>query len=122
MTEPRPTTLNLLVLRVADLERAGQFYAGLGLHFEKHAHGQGPEHFAAVIGGLVLELYPADADNPVSPSTRLGFQVAEIDETAARLAAIPGARLVLAPKPSEWGRRAVLADPDGHRVELVALE
>jgi hypothetical protein len=27
--------------------------------------------------------------------------------------------IVLAPKDSEWGRRAVVVDLDGHRVELI---
>ena len=32
-----------------------------------------------------------------------------------------GAKVVFAPKSSPWGRRAVVEDPDGHRVELTDL-
>jgi hypothetical protein len=30
-----------------------------------------------------------------------------------------GEKVVSPPQETEWGRRAVIADPDGHRVELV---
>ncbi len=72
MTTPR---LNLLMLRVAELERAANFYRLLGLQFMKHAHGSGPEHYASEIPGLVFELYLATTEQPVSASTRLGFAV-----------------------------------------------
>lgn len=44
MNAPR---LNLVVLRVADLDRAAAFYRLLGFEFTKHAHGSGPEHYAS---------------------------------------------------------------------------
>src|SRR5690242_19346436 len=97
-------TLNLVVLRVSDLDRAAAFYGALRLRFSKHAHGSGPQHYAIEEGGVVFELYPATSGQPVSASTRVGFLVSDVDETTARLAAIPGARIVSAPKDSEWGR------------------
>lgn len=113
--------LNLVVLRVADLERAVAFYRLLGFDFMLHAHGSGPQHYASEADGLVFELYPATAEQPASPSTRIGFAVGDVDAVASRLGGSVGARIVTAPKDSEWGRRAVVADPDGHRVELVAI-
>ena len=104
--------LNLIVLRVADIDRAADFYRLLGLTFSKHAHGSGPTHYAYETAGFVFE--------PVSPSTRIGFAVSDVDDAATKLSAAAGAKLVSAAKDSEWGRRAVVADPDGHRVELVA--
>jgi lactoylglutathione lyase len=112
--------VNLVVLRVADIDRAAAFYALLGVAFSKHAHGNGPMHYAAECGGVVFELYPATEEQAVSSSARIGFAVGDVDDVAAKLGAVAGARLVTAPKDSEWGRRAVVADPDGHRVELVA--
>lgn len=106
------------MLRVADLECAANFYRLLGLEFVKHAHGSGPEHYACEMPGFVLELYPATAEQPVSASTRLGFSVAEVDDLVAKLAAA-GSKTLSAPRDSEWGRRAVVIDPDGHRVELL---
>jgi predicted enzyme related to lactoylglutathione lyase len=117
MNAPR---VNLVVLRVADIDRAAAFYRLAGFVFAKHAHGSGPEHYASEADGFVFELYPATAEHGVSSSTRIGISVADVDEVAAALAAVDGAKLVSPPKDSEWGRRAVVADPDGHRVELVA--
>jgi len=112
--------LNLVVLRVADIDRAVAFYRLLGLAFTKHAHGTGPQHYASEVSGFVFELYAATPEQPVSSSTRIGFTVSNVDEAVAALTAVAGARLIAAAKNSEWGRRAVVADPDGHRVELVA--
>lgn len=114
-----PARLNLVVLRVADIDRSADFYRLLGLQFTKHTHGSGPGHYASEADGFVLELYPASPEQPVSASTRIGFAVADVDAAASALGAVAGARVVSAPKDSEWGRRAVVADLDGHRVELV---
>ena len=115
MTAPR---LNLLMLRVADLERAANFYRTLGLEFVKHAHGSGPEHYACELPGFVFELYLATAEQPVASSTRLGFAVSAVDDLVAKLAAVE-TPILTSPRDSEWGRRAVVVDPDGHRVEFV---
>lgn len=118
MTLPAPT-LNLLVLRTPDLARAADFYTCLGLHFTRHRHGTGPEHLSAELpGGTVFELYPQKADGPATTATRLGFRVSSLDAILASFADFPGA-LLSAPQDSEWGRRAVVADPDGHRIELL---
>lgn len=114
--------LNLVVLRVTDLDQAETFYSALGLEFHRHAHGSGPEHLASAYGGLVFELYPATATQPVSTSTRIGFEVDDLDEAIAAVASLPGFRLISPPQDSEWGRRAVIADPDGHRIELTDSE
>ena len=116
MSVPR---LNLVVLRVADLDRSAAFYRQLGLTFTRHAHGNGPEHDACASDGFVFELYPATPDQPVTASTRIGFAVADVDELVRRLTELEGCRLVTAAKDSPWGRRAVVTDPDGHRVELI---
>jgi len=115
MTTPR---LNLLMLRVADLERAANFYRLLGLEFIKHTHGNGPEHYACELPGFVFELYPATAEQQLSSSARLGFAVSGVDILVAKLADT-GTQILAAPRDSAWGRRAVVVDPDGHRVELV---
>jgi catechol 2,3-dioxygenase-like lactoylglutathione lyase family enzyme len=109
-------SLNLVVLRSADLPRAADFYSKLGLEFTRHRHGKGPEHLAAELPGSVFEIYPlADGDPPTS-GTRIGFSVKSV---ADAVAAIPPDHLISPPKDSEWGIRAVIKDPDGHRVELI---
>lgn len=103
------------------MARAAAFYTRLGLQFSRHRHGSGPEHFAAELaGGGVFELYPAATGGASTPGTRVGFRVPSVDDAVAALSDFPGA-VISAPCDSEWGRRAVVADPDGHKVELVQL-
>ena|SRR5690349_4041037 len=114
---PAPT-LNLLVLRAPDIEAAQCFYSLLGFSFTKHAHGNGPEHYAADSGGFVFEIYPQTDREDSTKSTRIGFKVRELDPTIDRLVA-GGGKLISPAKDSPWGRRAVVADPIGHKIELV---
>ncbi|HEX8916637.1 MAG TPA: VOC family protein [Humisphaera sp.] len=115
MTHPR---LNLVVLRVADLVASEAFYARLGLSFERHRHGSGPEHLAAQCGGAVVELYAASAERPVERSTRVGFAVDDV-RSACEAVRAGGAAVLTEPAESPWGSRAVVRDPDGRAVELV---
>lgn len=117
---PAPT-LNLLVLRAPDIEEAQRFYSLLGFEFIKHAHGKGPAHYAADSGGLVFEIYPQTETEGTTRNTRIGFRVRELGATIDRLVA-GGGTLVSPAKDSPWGRRAVVADPVGHKIELVETE
>lgn len=108
--------LNLLVLRTRQLDKVKEFYSALGISFTEEKHGGGPLHLAARVGDLVLELYPLPADaGPADASTRLGFVVRNLEAVLARL----GAAVVSGPRVTEWGRRAVVRDPDGRKVELL---
>lgn len=115
MTAPK---LNLVVLRCSDIARSAAFYGHLGMEFTLHRHGKGPEHQAAELAGGVFELYPSSQEGPSTLGTRIGFAVTSLDEVISSLSEYPGA-VLSPPKESEWGRRAVLVDPDGHRVELL---
>jgi predicted enzyme related to lactoylglutathione lyase len=108
--------LNLLVLRSPDVERAARFYGLLGIRFERERHGTGPEHLAARLGPAVLELYPLDGE-PDSVGVRLGFRVASV-EAVVQAARREGQSVLSPPRRTPWGYRAVLADPDGRRVEV----
>lgn len=111
-------SLNLVVLRSPDIARAAAFYTQLGLTFSKHRHGSGPEHFSAELTGGVFELYPLLPDSAPTLATRTGFSVPSVDAVLAALSGYPGTVLTSA-KDSEWGRRAVISDPDGHKIELL---
>ncbi len=113
MTAP---ALNLIVLHSPDPERAARFYAALGVVLTPEQHGTGPEHWAGSAGAVVLELYPLGDAGPTT-ATRIGFRVADVDAAVTAVTAVGGI-VVSAAKPSPWGRRAVVSDPDGHRVEL----
>ena len=121
MTAP---TLNLLVLYSHDADRLAAFYTQFGFIFQKHRHGAGVEHYAAEIVSeqkevrypFVFEIYPAK-NGDAATRVRLGFRVPSVDDRIAALVA-DGVTVVTPTKQTEWGRRAVIADPDGNRVEL----
>jgi lactoylglutathione lyase len=111
-------SLSLVVLRFTDLERAARFYESLGLKFIRHRHGGGPEHLSAVLGGCVFEIYPQSPKEATTIGTRIGFRVPSLDAVIMALSDFPAA-IVTPPQESPWGRRAVVSDPEGHRIELV---
>jgi catechol 2,3-dioxygenase-like lactoylglutathione lyase family enzyme len=103
MTDSSSVQVTLLVLYSTRLEECRRFYDDLGLGFTAEQHGQGPEHYTAVLGNdVVFELYPARPDRE-SGALRLGF-------------AITGAA---ATPPLTAGLHR-LTDPDGRTVEVLA--
>lgn len=115
---PEPT-LNLLVLKTHQPELLRAFYSVLGLSFAEEKHGNGPLHYAARLGSLVLELYPLSSRAaPADTGTRLGFTVADLAGVVGVLAA-RGAMFVGEPVPNEPAGPVVVCDPDGRKVELV---
>ena len=112
------TALSLVVIRSADLERAKAFYGRLGVQLQEEKHGNGPEHLAAEIAGTVFEIYPR-GDGLATTGVRLGFRVESVESA---LAVLEGVTVVSPILPRPWGLRAVVVDPDGHRVEIVQAE
>lgn len=110
-------SISLVMIRSTNLERASGFYSTLGLEFTAHRHGSGPEHLACEMDGFVFEIYPRKDDSDSTASVRIGFRVPSVDAALEQLQGI-GAKIVSPAKASEWGRRAVVDDFDGHRVEL----
>jgi catechol 2,3-dioxygenase-like lactoylglutathione lyase family enzyme len=104
--------IELIVLRCADVERAVQFYSALGLTFAREQHDNGPVHYAAELGSVVLELYPSTGSS--SGGLRLGLQLGTDVGSVHRALAV-GGRLV---RLSEHERHATVRDPDGHTLEL----
>src|SRR5262245_20541393 len=114
MADNRPS-LSLVVMRAADLERSRRFYEALGLALTRERHGAGPEHLVAELPGVVFEVYPLD--NMPTSGSRIGFRVASVNAAIDAVRRL-GAQVTSPPKPGPWGLRAVVIDPDGHRVEL----
>ncbi len=108
-----PSVLSLLVLRCCDVESTRNFYGGLGLHFEPEQHGSGPLHYAAEVGGMVVEIYPLKSGQmEADDSTMLGFQVGALEGVLAEL----GVEVDI--KSSQRGRFCNVKDPDGRTVRL----
>ncbi|WP_433519357.1 glyoxalase/bleomycin resistance/dioxygenase family protein [Nonomuraea sp. CA-143628] len=92
---------SLIVLYTDRLWECADFYLGLGLPLQVEQHGNGPEHYAAELGGTVFEVYPASERRPPTGSLRLGFRVP--------------AHAVVRDLPTG---RHLLTDPDGRMVDL----
>jgi predicted enzyme related to lactoylglutathione lyase len=114
-------SLRLLVLRSRQIQTLKVFYESLGLKFSEEKHGRGPQHYAAILGTLVLELYPLQETNTGSDIPRLGFEVSDV-EKACEKAKAAGATIKQAPKKTDHGVQALLLDPDGRTVELTQEE
>lgn len=112
-----PIALNLLVIEARDIEVAKAFYESLGLVFELEQHGRGPQHYSAKVGSTIFEVYSRGAD-VVAMRIRLGFEVASLAGAMIALRS-QSARILKDASDSPWGRRAVVEDPDGNRVELL---
>ena len=110
------TELSLLVLKTQQLDVVKSFYEHLGIEFEQERHGEGPVHYAARLGQLVFELYPANNDLSDS-TTRVGFVVEELQDKIDNLVQNQLASSKT-PKQTPWGLRVVVRDPDGRAVEL----
>ena len=113
-----PPVANLLVIRSPAIDRAVKFYKQMGILFVRHSHGKGPEHYASDICGFVFEIYPQRNADDATTNTRLGFNVDDVDAVIDLLREID-VTIVTQPTDTEWGRRAVVKDFDGHTVELV---
>src|SRR5437588_11549384 len=109
--------ISLVVIRAGNIEKLTTFYSTLGFKFIKHRHGKAPEHFSAMIGQTVFEIYPCANPDESTASTRLGFSVASLADALARLRSL-GVTVLAEPSDSEFGRRAVVRDFEGHKVEL----
>ena len=110
--------LSLLVLRAVDPERLCQFYGALGLRFVREQHGSGPVHHASEMGESVFEIYPRKPEEPPTSGARLGFNVRSLDRVLEALN-LAKATLISAPTSTRYGRRAVVQDPEGHKIELL---
>jgi catechol 2,3-dioxygenase-like lactoylglutathione lyase family enzyme len=111
--------LQLVMIRSKDLEKARAFYEALGVKFVMHSHG-GPDHLCCESHGFVFEIYPLGKKQTATVDTRLGFAVKSIRGAIAKAESVGGVVFQL-PKQTPWGKRAVLCDPDGHRVEISAI-
>ena len=109
--------LSLVVIRAQDIDRLATFYTALGFHFTKHRHGKGPEHLSSTIGQTIFEIYPSNGANESTVSTRLGFSVPSLTNALGQLRELD-ATVLIEPCDTEFGRRAVVKDFEGHKVEL----
>jgi lactoylglutathione lyase len=111
------SSLNLIVIRSSDIERAVALYSQLGIAFTRQRHGNGPEHYSSQIGEIVFEIYPFTSNAGASTGARLGFVVTALDQVIMNLSRM-GVKIVTHPKKSELGLKAIIEDFDGHKIEI----
>jgi catechol 2,3-dioxygenase-like lactoylglutathione lyase family enzyme len=112
--------MNLVVIRVSDLERSREFYSTLGLDLTPEKHGSGPLHYSCEMNDLVVELYPTKT-RPTGGG-RIGLRIARpnlavdrllssghLSERSVSLRREPRAEVLL------------VRDPDGNDIELSAM-
>lgn len=109
-----PVSLSLVVLRCADLDRSRAFYEYLGLSFGREQHERGPAHYACMLDGIVIELYPKGAQ--ATSGVRLGFTIRRGQDIVDGLVE-RGGKLLADSRPSS----ITILDPDGHTLDLTLL-
>lgn len=110
--------LTLLVVRSAIPEQLAGFYKRLGMTFEYHRHGNGPYHYSGYIGPTLLEIYPmAKGQEQPDITLRLGVAVDSFDDVINKLNE-QETTFHQKPTSNEWGMMAVIADPEGRKIEL----
>ncbi len=121
--KPRPALLprlSLVVIRSTDPARLAQFYSGLGMSFQTEQHGKGPLHYVSTDSDITFEIYPRQADEPTTTSTRLGFTTVSLDVVLNALISY-GGKITSPPSTNPSSRRAVVTDPEGHKVEITEI-
>lgn len=111
-----------LVLYSKRMERLADFYRRLGLVFTVERHGDGPEHYAADLGGgLVLEIYPdMRKGDPTLRLVRSRLILEAGDLGAVSEALRGGGERFDGPRPSALGPTLRAVDPDGG--ELIVFQ
>jgi predicted enzyme related to lactoylglutathione lyase len=112
-------SVQAIVLTTSKLEAMKAFYEAIGLPLEDERHEGGPPHFACELGAVHFAIYEAKAGEAVTgqKANMLGFSVPSL-EAAFAAAKQLGAKVDREPEERPWGRRAIVVDPDGRRVEL----
>lgn len=114
--------IRLLVLRTGDAKQLVEFYGLFGFTFEYHKHGNSPYHYSASIGQTVLEIYPlAKGQTEADKNLRLGFSIENFDSVIEQLKPLE-VPFSMEPTQTEFGYMAVVADPDGRKIELYKTE
>jgi catechol 2,3-dioxygenase-like lactoylglutathione lyase family enzyme len=107
----------LAMVVCSDMERSKRFYRNI---LELKLGTDAAPHWVDfdLGGGQMLGLHPASETLTVKPgSVQLGFHVEDVDRfvTDARTA---GVRILQEPHDENFGRLAVVADPDGYPVQI----
>ncbi len=97
------------------------FYRAIGVPLEDERHEEGPAHWACSLGPVHFAVFEAAEGaargRAEGGATMIGLSVTSLEEAVAAAVGMD-ARVLVLPEEVPWGRRAVVADPDGRSVEL----
>lgn len=110
-----------ITVNTPNLENMVRFYEILGCKFAKVKVTIGGELFRSSLEGFELSLMSIQsATTGHYPKVMMGFRIHDMESKVEKLSSIPGVIMILDPTDMPDGRKAILQDPDGHSVELVA--
>ena len=109
-------SFNLLVLKAINPKNLAKSWSTFGLEFVEESHDEGPVHYACNVGSIVLEIYPRETQEASTQGVRFGIIVDDLRDIVSNL---PNDMTLLEPVRSfDFGRRAVILDSEGHKIEL----
>lgn len=110
--------ISSLVLYALDVTATAEFYRQLGVEF----HPAGPGRLVADVSGCRFAIAPSSTGDTArqggAGTVMPGIDVASVDTVIGRVVTA-GGTVLRAAETLDWGRRAVLSDPDGRAVEIV---
>lgn len=110
-----------ITVNTPNLENMVRFYEILGCHFEKVTVRIGGDIFRSCIEDFELNLMSIKtAEIGKYPRVMMGFKIQNLEDKVRKLNLIPGVIVILDPTDMPDGKKAILQDPDGHSVELLA--
>lgn len=110
-----------ITVNTPNLENMVRFYEILGCEFDKIKVSIGGELFRSSLEGFELSLMSIQSVQPAAyPKVMMGFKIHDFESKVEKLNSIPGVIMILDPTDMPDGKKAILQDPDGHSVELIA--
>ena len=100
--------------------KLAQFYSLLGFNFEYHQHGKGVFHYSTVLNDIVFEIYPTPKNTSTDNTTRLGFEVQNLDNLIKELQN-KSVKIHNFPIQTDYDYWSVIEDLDGRKIELIEI-
>jgi lactoylglutathione lyase len=110
-----------ITLNTPNLGNMIRFYEILGCQFQQVKVSIGGELFRSCIEDFEISLMSVgSAERSIFPKVVMGFKIKNFEAKILQLNLIPGVIMILDPTDMPDGKKAILQDPDGHSVELLA--
>jgi len=115
----RLATPQVVALQSAQPKELGLFLKSLGLAVSRQTNAAGQSYLAATCAGLTMTITPGTKSSELNMAP-LHFAVSSLASAQAAAEAQFG-QLVMKPFDTQWGKRAIVADPDGRRYFITEM-